>query len=443
MKTKRHTENNYVSKPVIPLKDMGKPLKIGIFMDDFFPSSGGVARSIQLQISELMKAGHVVTLFAPKVHFRAPECEYVAMPVWWITGTPSFLCSIRFGEKIADEIARSYDFDIVHSQNERGAMFLAAQIAKISKATHVHTFHSNYAGTHATSRVLSLINSMTFMSFAPFMMSKIRSDKTRITARVPSKLPNAERSYLARRDWKLVAKLAQYVDGFTAPAPYVIDAINSATRDKLKDRGFVVPNGVASEVFLNADFIRPLDGKVRFLSCGRLDAEKRVDKIIKAFAKLSKDNARLFIVGDGTKRRSLEKLARRKVKHGKVLFLGEFGQRERVANEMANSDVFVFASYRFDTQGMVLAEAACAGVPIIYCDDRMTVGVNKDNSLLTSPSVSGIAAAMKQLYVDKALRLSMSQASRKLATSLSSDVMMDRFVTVYRRSIEHAAIINK
>ena len=42
------------------------PLRIGIFTDDFYPNSGGVARSIELQISELHALGHDVVLFAPR-----------------------------------------------------------------------------------------------------------------------------------------------------------------------------------------------------------------------------------------------------------------------------------------------------------------------------------------------------------------------------------------
>ncbi len=59
--------------------------------------------------------------------------------------------------------------------------------------------------------------------------------------------------------------------------------------------------------------------------------------------------------------------------------------------------MFVLASYRFDTQGMVLAEAAAAGTPILYCDDRLTVGVGPDNALLTGHEPGELATGMRAL----------------------------------------------
>src|SRR5690606_22115671 len=117
-------------------------------MDDFYPYSGGVARSIQLQITELKRRGHDVILFAPKPFFEPPEgIRSEALPVWCIPKTQSFLCSVKFHLRLAVDISMRHSFDIVHSQNERGSMFLAAQISKVQKVPHVHTFHSNYAGT--------------------------------------------------------------------------------------------------------------------------------------------------------------------------------------------------------------------------------------------------------------------------------------------------------
>ena len=131
-----------------------KHLKIGIFTDDFFPKSGGVARSIELQLRELTEMGHEVVLFAPKTNFIPPDtCKSEGLPVWYVPGSESYLCSVKFGYKLALRIARQYKFDIIHSQNERGAMFLASRIAQILDVPHIHTFHSNYAGTHRTHRI--------------------------------------------------------------------------------------------------------------------------------------------------------------------------------------------------------------------------------------------------------------------------------------------------
>lgn len=416
-------------------------LRIAIFTDDFFPKSGGVARSIELQILELVRAGHDVTLFAPKPFFIAPDnCRYEALDSWYIPGTESFLCSLKFGRKAAERIADNYRFDVVHSQNERGALFLASRVAQLMGVPHIHTFHSNYAATHRTSPFMSALNSLTYMHIAPLIMHKLRPARAGTRIFFPRKLTAVENSPLARSDWKNVARLARYVDAFTSPAEYVIDAIVDSSRGSLADRGFTVPNGI-SPIFAHAERIRPQEEVVRFLSCCRLDPEKRVDVIIKAFAKLNNRNAELYIVGTGSREKQLKALARKIVRRGTVLFLGHYNDIERIANEYANSDVFVFASYRFDTQGMVLAEAAASGTPILYCDDRLKIGVSPHNSLLVHPSVSGLTGGMHTLMNNPGERAKMAEASKTLGKRLTSEIMEQKFLDVYRYTLKDRPLI--
>lgn len=419
---------------------MNKPLRIGIFTDDFFPKSGGVARSIELQIGELVRMGHEVTLFAPKPFFIPPEnCAYEALDVWYVPGTQSFLCSVKFSSILAIQLTRKYEFDIVHSQNERGAMFLATQIAQEQNIPHVHTFHSNYAGTHQTSPIMSALNSLTYMNLAPRIMDNLRPTRGELRVYFPRKLAAPERSKLARADWKNVAKLARYTDAFTSPAEFVINSIVDASRDQLAERAYVVGNGVSS-VFKLAKRIRPDETTMRFLSCGRLDPEKRVDIIIKAFAKLNRADAELFIVGSGSEEKRLRKLAETTVKKGTVLFLGHYNDVERIANEYANADVFVFASYRFDTQGMVLAEAAASGTPILYCDDRLHIGVTPDNAMLVHPSVSAFEEGMRYFINNRDTHADMVRASKQVGRTVTADIMEEKFVAIYRHVINNPYI---
>lgn len=417
-----------------------KPLKIGIFIDDFFPKSGGVARSVELQIAELVEMGHDVTLFAPKPFFIAPtNCASEALDVWRIPGTESFLSSLRFDKETARRIAAQYRFDVIHSQNERGAMFLAAQVAKLQAVPHVHTFHSNYAGTHRTSPVLSALNSLTYLRIAPLIMRRLRPERSGMKLYFPRKLSTPERVPLARADWKNIARLAQYVDAFTSPADFVIDAIVDASRGKLQERAYTIANGV-SPIFAKAKRIRPNEEIIRFLSCGRLDPEKRVDIIIKAFQKLNRPNTELYIVGSGSVEADLKRLAKKEIENETVKFLGHYNDIERIANEFANADVFVFASYRFDTQGMVLAEAAASGTPIIYCDDRLKVGVSQENALLVHSSVSAIAAGMHFFVENRDAQATMAVASKLIGKAVSAEVMEHHFVSVYQKVIKnHAA----
>jgi glycosyltransferase involved in cell wall biosynthesis len=407
-------------------------LDIGIFTDDFYPESGGVSRSIQLQVEQLHRAGHRVTLFAPRVKFTPPVgSAWEGLPYWRMPGTPSFLCSLQARPGLAARIAADRHLDVVHSQNERGSIFLAALVARELGAPHVHTFHSNYAGTHQTTPLASGLNSVTYLDWSGHWLRRVAGRPGDVPAGAPPLEPGEPR--LAGRDWRSVARLASAVDAFTSPAGFVVDAAITASAGELAGRGHVVSSGVA-DAFVRAERKRPRGEVVRFLSCGRLGPEKRVDVILDAFERLGRDDIELHIVGTGSAERSLRQQASR-IEHGTVRFLGHFDDADAIAQEIADADVFVLASHRFDTQGMVLAEAAATGTPILYCDDRLSVGVSPTNALLTAPEPEALSAGMAELADAPDRLLAMSAASRALGRQLTAEAMREAYVSVYRQAI--------
>jgi len=410
------------------------PLSIGIFTDDFYPESGGVSRSIQLQLQQLSQAGHGVTLFAPNFQFTAPsECAWEGLPYWRLPGTPSYLCSLQTGRRLARRIAADHRLDVVHSQNERGSVFLAAQVARAANVPQVHTFHSNYVGTHRTTPLVSGLNSFTYLDWSGRWLRRTAGRGNDVTIRSSSDPDAGSDSRFANRDWRSLARLASAVDAFTSPAAYLVEAVVDASGGELDGRGHVVASGVA-DAFVHAERKLPRGGRVRFLSCGRLGPEKRVDVILDAFERLGRDDAELHIVGTGSAEGALRQQASR-IRHGTVRFLGHFDDAALIAQEIADADVFVLASYRFDTQGMVLAEAAAAGTPILYCDDRLSVGVSGENALLTGPSAAELAAGMAELADAPERLVAMSKASKRLGATLTAEAMAERYLAVYRQVI--------
>jgi glycosyltransferase involved in cell wall biosynthesis len=414
------------------------PLSIGIFTDDFYPESGGVSRSIQLQVQQLASAGHRVTLFAPAVQFRPPsECAWEGLPYWRMPGTPSFLCSLQVGRRLARRIAADHRLDVVHSQNERGSMFLASQVARSLGVPHVHTFHSNYVGTHRTTPLSSGFNSLTYLDWSGRWLRRVSGQGADIALSSPADPEASADSAFAARDWRSLARLASAVDAFTSPAGYVVSSIVDASGGALAERAHVVSSGVP-EAFLRAARKRPRGGVTRFLSCGRLGPEKRVDVILDAFDRLGRDDAELHIVGTGASEAALRARAAR-IRHGRVRFLGHFDDADAIAQEIADADVFVLASYRFDTQGLVLAEAAATGTPILYCDERLSVGVTPDNALRTGPEPEALASGMRELLESPDRLVAMSEASRRIGPGLTAEAMREAYVAVYRSALSRRA----
>ena len=57
-----------------------KNLNIALVLDDIYPSSSGVSRSIQSQINELAKMGQTVTLIAPEKGFSVSgNAKYITL----------------------------------------------------------------------------------------------------------------------------------------------------------------------------------------------------------------------------------------------------------------------------------------------------------------------------------------------------------------------------
>ncbi len=69
---------------------------------------------------------------------------------------------------------------------------------------------------------------------------------------------------------------------------------------------------------------------------------------------------------------------------------------------MRSSGALLFTSCGFDTQGLVLLEAAAMSLPTIYCDPDMSETVPEGGGILTAdPSPGALAAAIRTVTEDR------------------------------------------
>lgn len=407
------------------------PLRIAILLDDFYPSSGGTGRSVQTQIDELVSQGHSVTLIAPRYFLEKPtNCQTIALPTFYLPGAPIYTGILYRTKGIVRRISQAHKFDIVHSQSERGALPLAALIAKDQKIPHVHTFHANLSGTHAELPILSLLGTLAYIAAIVPPLMKISQRRTKGKAALSA---NSKTPFVERLDWNSFAKIASHVDAFSVPANFMIDQMSQCLPE-LKDRGRVIPTGISkrfSDAIL-ANKRSVSDNKIRFLSVCRLSKEKRVEDIVRAFLLADIPNSQLDIVGTGDRQGKIRKLASNS---SNIVFHDHVGDINHLASIYLNADVFIIASYRFDTQGITIGEATAAGLPVIYCDDRLSFGIGPENSILTnSPEAEDIAKAMKEIS-DTKLRQQLSEGSKQIAPNLSPEKMANQYVSLYKSAI--------
>lgn len=187
------------------------------------------------------------------------------------------------------------------------------------------------------------------------------------------------------------------------------------------------PNAVDAEIFGRANVDRSGRESCTFLYAGRLDPEKGIDVLLRAFARVPGE---LVLAGSGSEEARLRALA-----DGRVRFLGPL-DRDELPAVYAQADVFVLPS-RSEPWGMVLNEAAAAGLPLVATEgagaahDLIEDGAN--GFRVPVDDDDALAAAMRRLAEDEPLRLAAGARSRELAARFTPEAWADGVAGLARR----------
>ena len=163
----------------------------------------------------------------------------------------------------------------------------------------------------------------------------------------------------------------------------------------------IIQNGVDFARLDNYRWRQPTEPTILF--AGRLERHKNVDKIIRAFKPLNKENprTRLVIVGRGPARIELLNLSHELGLDGKIEWIG--GAEKARMNQLYSSSSVVVMPSEFEAYGLVAAEAISLGVPTIVANvtalsDFVTAGLAQPvNPPITSEKV---LQSIKQVLAD-------------------------------------------
>lgn len=162
---------------------------------------------------------------------------------------------------------------------------------------------------------------------------------------------------------------------------------------------------------------RPADGKVRFVSVGRLLHWKGFHFGLEAFAKAALPDSEFVVVGNGPEMGRLQALVDRLGIRDKVTFTGELPWRDGL-EQFQLADVLVHPSLH-DSGGFVLLEAmemrkpvVCLklGGPGVYVNDSTGFAIEAQN---IPQVIDDLAKAMQKLAGNEGLRRQLGEAGHQ------------------------------
>lgn len=347
-------------------------MRIGIFSDYYKPQVNGVVAVIDILENNFKKLGHEVVIFAPKP-FRYKEIKPNVIRFPAIQGLfyDDYLTSIFFPAVELRKIKRKkLDIVLVLTPSQVGLLGIAAakkfNLPLITQySTDVYEYVRLYPEAMPGVLALTGIASVSLKGGGK-ALANIAND--------------------LRHRRKTNIKFSQsLVKNCVTMLHNNCDAVIALSRKKQKQliawktqsRIELLPTGVDQiPTTSNLDKLRhklkiPDDAKI-ILYVGRIAAEKNLDLLVDCFDRVNNTmpNTYLLMVGDYEYRPVLEEKANHKRHAEKIIFTGNI-PRHQLGDYYAISDIFVFPSIT-DTQGLVVHEAAMAGLPLVLVDREVS-----------------------------------------------------------------------
>lgn len=422
-------------------------MRIGLFSDTYLPTTNGISYVLQIMQTQLEQLGHEVYIFAPATNLRGVEAgdndHVFRFPAIEGVFFDEQLTSVFFPPAALRRI-RKLDLDIIHffTPSQIGLMGAYTAIREgiplvNQYSTDLYHYVEQYPnvlpGTIALSLSAPFILKMTPREIMQLMKAlKPKRDVTEwhknMVARMHVMLHDNCSAVIA-----LSRKMQKQLDSWGSKTPTTllptgVDPIPEA--DKAVVAAFKKTHGIT-------------DADTVFLYVGRLSREKNLDLLIDAFQIVAGDNehAKLMFVGDFDYREQLEQSAQTAGIKEKTIFTGRI-KRGELGVAYGSADVFLFPSTT-DTQGLVVHEAAGAGLPLILCDaDVSEVFIDQKTGLLApADDPVAYAKAMEVLASDAKLRKQLGSAAQKKAAEFSERGQMQKLARLYQQCIdEHAKI---
>lgn len=205
----------------------------------------------------------------------------------------------------------------------------------------------------------------------------------------------------------------------------------------------IIPMGIDHLKFRSGKPFKRKNDTFVLLFVGRLVEKKGVNYLIKAFSLLPddlKNKTKLWIIGDGTERQSLEALVASLNLSKSIIFLGRLPNSE-LPDYYATADIFIAPSIvdsSGDTegQGVILLEAMASGVAVISTKTGgiSEVIIDSKTGLLVEPKCpEELNTAIQNLLTDNKLRHNIAKTAQNSAEKYDWNRIGQQFLDLYTR----------
>ncbi len=383
-------------------------MKILFLTDTYSPHVGGVARSIESFAAEFRRLGHEVLIIAPQFDPpREDEQWVVRVPALTHFHGTDFSLPVPTPGVVAPAVDQ-FQPDIVHAHHPFLMGGTALRIAQSRQLPLVFTHHTMYD------------------QFTHYVSGEPADDSPLLTQFVAS----------------LVAGYANLCDQVIAPSQSVADLLRSRSVETPIE---IIPTGIDIERFAHgdgADFRRRhhIDPSALVVGhVGRLALEKNLDFLSRAVAQVLSRHpqAWFLVVGSGACEPSIREVFRSAGVEDRLLMAGTC-QGQELVDAYHAMDLFAFAS-RCETQGMVVAEALAAGLPVVALDGpgvREVVADGKNGRLLAHEDLAAYVESLDSLlHLPPQERQALRNGVLATAGELSISRTAERELALYERVI--------
>ncbi len=419
-------------------------MRIGLFSDTYLPTLNGISYVLQIMQRQLEELGHEVYIFAPATNLRGKEPgdgpRVYRFPALEGVFFDEQLTSVFFPPAALRKI-KKLNLEVIHFFTPGQIGLTGAYVAMRENIPLISQYSTDLYRYIDQYPNIAVPVGIALGIALPFIF--------KLTPRETVKLLNAFRPKYGTTKWQreavvhlhvvlhdhcdaviaLSRKMQLQLNGWGSTAPTTllptgVDPLPEATPTAIKD--FKKKYGIAK------------NDRV-ILYAGRISREKNLDLLLEAFTKHIAPNysdVKLLFAGDFDYRKELERKANDTGYGERIIFTGSY-IREKAGIIYGAADLFAFPSLT-DTQGLVVNEAAGAGLPLVMCDpDVSELFIHDETGVLAPNNPADYAEALIRVLQDNKLRTYLGHNAQEKAADYSELTQMEKLEKLYQRCVEN------